>query len=94
MIFPAGNVYSLIHRIERIMSQPQLYAQISDALAIALRTVKVPACWDSLIDYWLSSEANKANHQQLCNWAFSSGRYRHRRGLTKLARSASTLGFT
>ena len=79
MIFPAGNARSLVHRIERVMSQPQLYAQISEALGTPLRTLKVPAQWAELIDYWLNSGANmpagEDNHQRLCNWAFSSGRY-------------------
>jgi glycosyltransferase involved in cell wall biosynthesis len=80
MIFPAGNAKSMAHRIERLLSQPQLYAQISDALGVALSTLKVPARWPELIDYWLSSGAHMPdgpeNHQRLFNWAFSSGRYR------------------
>ncbi len=79
MIFPAGNARSLVHRIERVMSQPQLYAQISEALETPLHTLKAPAQWPELIDYWLHSGAHmpagEDNHQRLCNWAFSSGRY-------------------
>lgn len=80
MIFPIGNARSMVHRIERVMSQPQLYAQISEALETALHTLKVPAQWAELIDYWLNSEPSNIsagidNHQRLCNWAFSSGRY-------------------
>ncbi len=80
MVFPAGNARSMAHRIERLLSQPQLYAQISEALGVSLSTVKVPARWGELIDYWLNSKAqmptSEDHHQQLCNWAFSSGRYR------------------
>ena len=79
MIFPTGNARSMVHRIERLMSQPQLYAQISEALEIALHTLKVPVQWAELIDYWINSGSNMPagtdNHQRLCNWAFSSGRY-------------------
>jgi glycosyltransferase involved in cell wall biosynthesis len=80
MIFPAGNAKSMAHRIERILSQPQLYAQISEALGVSLSAMKVPARWSEIIDYWLNSKTrtptSKDNQQQLCNWAFSSGRYR------------------
>ncbi len=79
MIFPAGNAKSMAHRIERIMSQPQLYNQLSEALEISLQAIKVPAQWAELIDRWLHSDkemsAGADNHQSLCNWAFSSGRY-------------------
>ncbi|KPQ37006.1 MAG: Glycosyltransferase [Phormidesmis priestleyi Ana] len=79
MIFPVGNAKSMAHRIERIMSQPQLYAQISEALELALHRAKVPARWTQLIDYWLHSgktmPAGKDKYQQLRNWAVSSGRY-------------------
>lgn len=79
MIFPAGNAKSMAHRIERIMSQPQLYNQLSEALDISLQAIEVPAQWAELIDRWLHSDkamsAGADNHQSLCNWAFSSGRY-------------------
>lgn len=79
MIFPAGNAKSMAHRIERVMSQPQLYAQISETLDVALHTLKVPASWTTLVDSWLNSgdkmPAASDNFQRLCNWAFSSGRY-------------------
>ena len=79
MIFPAGNARSMVHRIERVMSQPQLYAQISEALETDLHMLKVPAQWAELVNYWLKSAANmpadEDSYQRLCNWAFSSGRY-------------------
>jgi glycosyltransferase involved in cell wall biosynthesis len=87
MIFPAGNAKSMAHRIERLLSQPQLYAQISDALGVALSTLKVPARWPELVDYWLSSAVHlpdgPKNQQRLFNWAFSSGRYRSLSHLSK-----------
>jgi len=79
MIFPEGNAKSMAHRIERVMGQPQLYAQLSEALDIPLHAIKVPARWADLIDRWLQSDQappiGTHNYQQLCNWAFSSGRY-------------------
>jgi glycosyltransferase involved in cell wall biosynthesis len=93
MIFPAGNAKSMAHRIERVLSQPQLYAQISEALGVSLSTMKVPARWSELIDYWLNSKTHtpesKNNQQQLCNWAFSSGRYR---GIPSLQHQTPVLG--
>lgn len=79
MIFPVGNAKSMAHRIERVMDQPQLYKQLSEALEVAITTLNVPAQWAEVIDYWLNSAphipAGADNHQRLCNWAFSSGRY-------------------
>lgn len=79
VIFPEGNAKSMAHRIERVMSQPQLYAQLSEALNIPLHAIKVPARWSDLIDRWLRSEvdplSSASDYQQLCNWAYSSGRY-------------------
>ena len=79
MIFPEGNAKSMAHRIERVMAQPQLYAQLSEALDIPLHAIKVPARWADLIDRWLRSDetspAGSDHQQQLRNWAFSSGRY-------------------
>ncbi|MFK8181751.1 MAG: glycosyltransferase [Phormidesmis sp.] len=79
MIFPEGNPKSMAHRIERVMAQPQLYAQLSEALNIPLHAIKVPARWADLIDRWIQSAetlpTGTDNYQQLCNWAFSSGRY-------------------
>lgn len=74
MIFPTGNDKSMAHRIERVMNQPQLYAQLSEATEVALTTLKVPARWSELIDRWITAGAE--NDQWLCNCAFSSGRYR------------------
>jgi glycosyltransferase involved in cell wall biosynthesis len=94
MIFPAGNAKSMAHRIERVLSQPQLYAQISEALGTPLSALKVPARWPALIDYWLNSGADlpdgSDNHQRLCNWAFSSGRYR---SIPASQKATAPLGF-
>lgn len=73
MIFPVGNDKSMAHRIERVMGQPQQYAQLSEASEISLSKLKVPARWDELIDHWLTSGVK--NEQWLCDCAFSSGRY-------------------
>ncbi|MGB3571791.1 MAG: glycosyltransferase [Phormidesmis sp.] len=71
--FPLGNPKSIAHRIERIMGQSMLYAQLSESSETALATMKVPARWQSLIESWLRDVPY--DQQQLSNFALSSGRY-------------------
>ncbi|MEL6605380.1 MAG: glycosyltransferase [Cyanobacteria bacterium J06614_10] len=85
MIFPAGNFHSMAHRIERVMGQPALYAQLSEASEIDFERLKVPARWAELIDRWLQGSAY--DRQRLRDFALSSGRYQ---ALTVLRSSAST----
>ncbi|MEO1621286.1 MAG: glycosyltransferase family 4 protein [Cyanobacteria bacterium J06632_3] len=73
MIFPAGNAKSMAHRIERVMGQPALYAQLSESVDVDLNKVKVPARWSTLINCWLCDRAYDRQH--LRNFALSSGRY-------------------
>lgn len=73
MIFPEGNEKSMVHRIERLMGQPQLYAQLSESSGVSPRLGPEPAIWSVLVDRWLRSGA--ANQQWLRNYALSSGRY-------------------
>ena len=72
MIFPTGNAKAMVHRIERLMGQPPLYAQLSEA-AIAQQPANGPAAWQDLVERWMY--ANPADRQWLRNYAFSSGRY-------------------
>ncbi|MEL6139162.1 MAG: glycosyltransferase [Cyanobacteria bacterium J06626_23] len=53
MIFPAGNARALAHRIERLLNQPQLYAQLSEAGLRVKTTQQTPMSWAELIDRWL-----------------------------------------
>ncbi|MEL6468684.1 MAG: glycosyltransferase [Cyanobacteria bacterium J06623_4] len=85
MIFPAGNFHSMAHRIERVMGQPALYAQLSEASEIDFERLKVPARWAELIDRWLQGSAY--DRQRLRDFALSSGRYQ---ALTVLRSSAGT----
>ena len=71
--FPMGSSESMAHRIERIMGQPSLYAQLSESSQITLDTIKVPARWAALIDLWMSDSAYDRQH--LRDYALSSGRY-------------------
>ena len=74
MIFPEGNEKAMAHRIERLMGQPQLYAQLSEAGNIAQRQLMVPATWKALIERWIGDRP--VDRQWLRNYAFSSDRYR------------------
>jgi glycosyltransferase involved in cell wall biosynthesis len=95
MTFPSGNAKSMAHRIERIMNQPQLYAQLSEALGISLKNVKVPAHWANLTDHWLNSAQDMPSgmikYQQLCNWTLSSGRYQASSRAKKQTGTAGTV---
>lgn len=72
MIFPAGNDRAMVHRLERLTGQPQLYAQLSEA-GIAQPSANGPVVWQDLIERWIY--ANPADRQWLRDHAFSSGRY-------------------
>ncbi|NEP17544.1 MAG: glycosyltransferase [Leptolyngbya sp. SIO4C1] len=53
LIFPAGNARALAHRIERLVSQPQLYEQLSEPLQTAEIDESATASWFDLIEHWL-----------------------------------------
>ena len=73
MIFPAGNGKSIAHRIERLMGQPQLYAQLSKAGSMAQHQRSLAVTWNELIERWMG--ANLKDEQWLKNYTLSSGRY-------------------
>lgn len=74
IVFPLGNAISMAHRIERIMGQPTLYADLSEASGTGLRKLKVPARWDELIDKWM--QGTEYDKLWLRSYALSSGRYK------------------
>ena len=71
--FPMRSPQSMVHRIERVMGQAALYAQLSEAAQITLDKIKVPACWGELIELWMTDSAYE--QQRLHDFALSSGRY-------------------
>ncbi|MEO0887441.1 MAG: glycosyltransferase family 4 protein [Cyanobacteria bacterium J06648_10] len=73
VIFPTGNPRSMAHRIERVIGQPALYAQLSEASDLTLDKLKVPARWDELIECWLGDRPY--DRQRLADLALTSGRY-------------------
>ena len=73
IIFPTGSPESMVHRIERVMGQPSLYAQLSDSSQITLDKIKVPARWAALIELWMTN--SPYDRQRLRDFALSSGRY-------------------
>lgn len=54
-IFPAGNFQSMMHRIERLISQPQLYAQLSQASSSFQAQSALSVTWQELIERWLAN---------------------------------------
>jgi len=72
LIFPEGNQKAIVRCLERLMDQPQLYAQLSEA-SVAQQPANRPAIWKDLIERWMM--ANPADKQWLKNYAFSSGRF-------------------
>jgi len=73
IIFPTGSPQSMAHRIERIMGQAPLYAQLSESSRLTLDNIKVPARWETLIQLWLTNSTY--DQQRLHDFALSSGRY-------------------
>ncbi|MEL6880726.1 MAG: glycosyltransferase [Cyanobacteria bacterium J06607_10] len=89
MLFPLGNAKSMAHRIERVMGQPALYAQLSELAEIDLHKLTVPARWAELIEQWLQD--SKYDQQRLRNFALSSGRYQNLERLSAQAKMARRL---
>lgn len=73
MIFPEGNAKSMVHRIDRLMGQPQLYAQLSASSALAASSLDMPIAWKELVEHWISDRPD--NRSWLRNYAFLSSRY-------------------
>ena len=89
MLYPMGNAKSMAHRIERIMGQPALYAQLSELAEIDLHKLTIPARWAELIEQWLQD--SKYDQQRLRNFALSSGRYQNLERLSAQAKLARRL---
>ena len=73
MIFKAGNSTSLSACIEKILSEPKLYQNISIASADAWNKLQIPVKWADMINRWLDNSPE--NRQWLFEHRISSGRY-------------------
>lgn len=73
LIFAAGNSADLASCIEKLVSSPELYEQLSSASSEAWNSLQIPVKWADFIDSWLS-ETPKAK-QWLMDHCLASGRY-------------------
>jgi glycosyltransferase involved in cell wall biosynthesis len=73
LVFRAGNPVSLAERVEELLREPELYAQLSQASAAAWEKLQLPVKWGVLMTKWLenSPEANA----WLASHSLASGRY-------------------
>lgn len=54
LIFPAGQPRALAERIETLLSDPALYARISQGAAQAWERMQIPVRWGEMVDRWVS----------------------------------------
>ncbi len=73
MIFPARNPYLLAECVDKLLSQPNLYAQISAASDISWQRLQIPVKWADLIEKWLYNSSK--NDKWLQNHSLASGDY-------------------
>jgi len=56
LVFPAGDSAALAERIARALSDPRLYAALSQNGAAAWEQLQIPAKWHELIDRWIDDD--------------------------------------
>lgn len=54
LVFPAGQPRALAERIETLLSDPALYARISQGAAQAWERMQIPVRWGEMVDRWVS----------------------------------------
>ncbi|WP_206242052.1 glycosyltransferase [Novosphingobium terrae] len=54
LVFPAGQPRALADRIEKLLSDPALYARISQGSAQAWERMQIPVRWGEMVDRWVS----------------------------------------
>jgi glycosyltransferase involved in cell wall biosynthesis len=75
MVFPARNPYLLADCVDKLLSQPNLYAKISAASDISWQRLQIPVKWADLIEKWLYSSSE--NTKWLQNYSLASGDYKN-----------------
>lgn len=73
MIFKSGNSISLSACIDKILSAPELYQNISVASADAWNNLQIPVKWADMINRWLDDSPE--NQQWLFEHSLSSRHY-------------------
>jgi glycosyltransferase involved in cell wall biosynthesis len=73
MIYPARNSEKLAECINQLLSQPELYTQISAASVTAWQNLQIPVKWADLIEKWLYNSPQGS--EWLSNYSLASGAY-------------------
>lgn len=73
MIFPAGNPVALSACIEKLLSDSELYLNLSIASNDAWKRLQMPVKWADLINRWLDNSPE--SQRWLSEHTLSSGRY-------------------
>jgi glycosyltransferase involved in cell wall biosynthesis len=73
MIFPACNPHLLAGCVAKLLSQPNLYAQISSASDTSWQRLQIPVKWGDLIEKWLYYSSN--NDKWLQRYSLASNDY-------------------
>jgi glycosyltransferase involved in cell wall biosynthesis len=73
LIFPAAKAVDLAACIEKLLSSPELYEQLSLASYDAWKQLQIPVKWADMIKRWLDNSPE--NQQWLFEHRLSSGRY-------------------
>ena len=73
LIFPAGDAQKLASTIERLLSDPALYARLSQTSEKAWNAIQLPVQMGSFLESWLSNDRNRLNWIKA--HALTSGRY-------------------
>lgn len=54
LVFPAGQPRALAQQIESLLSDPALYARISEGSAQAWQRMQIPVRWGEMVDRWVA----------------------------------------
>jgi glycosyltransferase involved in cell wall biosynthesis len=76
LIFKAGDANDLAEKIQRLVTDPDLYARLSNASADSWGRLQLPVKWSEAIDRWLFDSA--AEESWLFQHRLSSGIYQKR----------------
>lgn len=73
MVFPAGKAEAIASTIQGLLSNPDLYHELSMASEAAWERLQIPVKWADLISRW--AEDTPADRQWLRDHRLTSGRY-------------------
>lgn len=74
LVFPANDSVALALCIKNLLSEPELYHNLSLASYEAWKSLQIPVKWDELINRWLFD--SQENKKWLFEHSLSSGKYK------------------